>query len=298
MRLLRKLAPSLLGLATALAQAPRAAAQPAQPAGPTEDELAQARDLFREGSKLAEAGNWEGARDRFARSLKLKYAAITLYNLGIADQETGHPVAAIECFNAFLAQPPEPATQPYTEAVRAALKTLEGRVPRIDVDLRPAGAPGVVLWIDGRAMPAAAGPQVMDPGRHEVVVSAPGFFDVRQTTWLVEGARANLALTLTPRPPPPPPPSIALPAALAAGGLACAVAGGVTFGVGARNGLSAPVDPGSAKIMTAGAVVGGAGAIALGVGFVLLLRRTPAKPQAATVAPWASGSVGGAQVRF
>ncbi len=261
---LRKLAPSLLGLAMALALAPRALAQPtpAQPAPaqpPSEDDLTRARDLFREGSKLAESGDWEGARDRFERSLKLKRAALTLYNLGIAQQETGHLVSAVETFNAFLAQPPEPATQTYVDAVRGVVKQLDARIPRIEVDVRPAGARGLVLRIDGRDVPEGAGPRTVDPGRHEIAVAAPGLGDVHQTMWLVEGSRTSLALTLAPRVVRRLRRAITLPVTLAAVGIAGVVAGGVVFGVGARHGLDAPVDPGSAKLMVAGAAVEGAG---------------------------------------
>src|SRR3954466_12139883 len=101
--ILRKLAPPLLLLAM-VASGPRAHAQPV-------DDVAAARDLFREGSKLAEAGSWEAARDRFERSLKRKRAALTLYNLGIAQQETGHLADAIESYRAFLALPAEATTQ-------------------------------------------------------------------------------------------------------------------------------------------------------------------------------------------
>src|SRR5947208_2586858 len=100
---LPRLSLSVLALGVAVAVTPRAFAQPV-------DDVTQARELFREGSKLAEAGSWELARERFARSVKLKRAPLTLYNLGVAQQETGRMVDAIDSFRAFLAQPVEPGT--------------------------------------------------------------------------------------------------------------------------------------------------------------------------------------------
>src|SRR5271155_4606482 len=82
MVVVRKLGPCLLALSLALSRTPPAHADAAA-------DLGRARDLFLEGSKLSETGDWEGARDRFERSLKLKRAALTLYNLGIAQQEKG-----------------------------------------------------------------------------------------------------------------------------------------------------------------------------------------------------------------
>src|SRR5262245_2140059 len=117
---LRKLGPSCVAIAMALSVAPRAHAEPAPPA-PTADELNRARDLFLEGAKLSEAGKWEEARVKFEQSLAIKRAPLTLYNLGIAQAETGRPAAALESLRGFLAMPEEPATQPYVAQVKAAL---------------------------------------------------------------------------------------------------------------------------------------------------------------------------------
>ena len=282
----RMLAVPLLALAMVSAGAPRAEAQPAE-------DVARARDLFREGSSLAEAGSWEAARDRFERSLALHRAALTLYNLGIAQQETGHLVDAIESFRAFLAQPVEPSTQRYVEPVRATLAQLEGRVALVDVDVHPAGLGGLVLRIDGREVPRAPGPRRLDPGRHEIVAAAPGYCEAHQTAEVVEGAHATVALTLAPGAPPERI-GVALPAALTVGGLSLFVGGEVAFG----KGLSAPAGPGATRTMIAGNVVAGAGAVALGAGLVLLLTRAHPRAAKAAVAPWSDGTVVGARVRF
>src|ERR1700743_2319276 len=138
----RKLGPCLVALSLSLVGARGARAEGTP-------EVALARDLFMEGSKLSETGDWEGARDRFERSLKLKRAALTLYNLGIAQQETGHLVAAVESFHAFWAMRVEPATQSYVEPVRTVVVMLEARLPKVELDVRPPAA-GLVLRIDGR----------------------------------------------------------------------------------------------------------------------------------------------------
>ncbi|HVY47558.1 MAG TPA: hypothetical protein VHB21_16830, partial [Minicystis sp.] len=68
-------------------------------------DVAAARDLFNEATRYAAAGQWELARDRYQRSLTLKRAAITMYSLGVAQQNTGRLVEALESFRAFLAEP-------------------------------------------------------------------------------------------------------------------------------------------------------------------------------------------------
>jgi hypothetical protein len=291
--MLRKLALSLLALGVAVAVTPRASAQP-------EGDVAQARELFREGSKLAEAGSWEQARDRFERSIKLKRAALTLYNLGVAQQETGRMVAAIDSFRAFLAQPTEPATQHYVEPVRVVLGQLEARVGRLAIEVQPANLRGLVVRVDGREVPPAAGASMIDPGRHEIVAVAPGYAEARQTTTVAEGTRATLALWLAPAPvSPAPPPSVALPAALTVGGLALFAAGEIAFGAGARQGIGSPSDARSARTtMLAGNIVEGAGVLAAGIGIILFVTRAAAPAKKVAVSPWATGNVGGVKVRF
>jgi hypothetical protein len=288
----RKLAMSLVALAaltTVCAGTPRAGAQPAE-------DVVRARDLFREGSTLAEAGSWDAARDRFERSLAYHRAALTLYNLGVAQQETGHLVDAIETFRAFLAQPVEPATSRYVEPVRGALIQLEVRVAQVDVAVLPADLPHLVLRIDGREVPPAQGPRRIDPGRHEIVAVAPGYCEAHGSAEVVEGGHASVALTLAPGAPVQT--SAALPAALTVGGLALFVGGEIVFGAGVHEALATPPGAGATKMMVAGNVVGGAGAVALGAGIVLLLNRAHPRAAKAAVVPWSSGNVTGVKVQF
>ncbi len=286
--MLRKLACSLVLLALTTTTA-RLHAQPV-------DDTTAARDLFREGAKAAEAGQWEAARDNFARSLKHKHAALTLYNLGIAQQETGHFVDAVESFRAFLALPADPATQGYVEPVKTVITQLEARLVEIDLDVRPAGLKGLLLRVDGHDVRPAAGPQKMDPGRHEIFAVAPGFFEVRETTSVVEGTHTRIGVALLPSAPPPRP-SVALPAALGLTGLALFVGGEVAFGVGAAE-VAGNDTRGARDTVLAGNVVAGAGALAAGAALLVLLTRVTARPRPVAVAPWSAGSVVGVQARF
>jgi hypothetical protein len=290
MRVVRTLGPLLLTVALALSStAPARADLPA--------DIARARDLFIEGSKLSESGDWDGARDRFERSLKLKRAALTLYNLGIAQQETGRLVAAVESFRAFLAMPAEPATQGYVEPVRTVVAMLETRVAQVEVDVRPVGIPGLVLRVDGREATTTSGWRRMDPGHHDFTASAPGFCDAAVTESLAEGARSTVAIRLAPSALAPSP-SVKLPIALAAGGVALLVGGGIALGVGAAGGLRTPQDGGAPKVMLAGGIAEGAGAVALGAAALVLLMRVAPRAQKAAIVPWASGPAYGVAVRF
>src|SRR5689334_6994430 len=91
-------------------------------------DVAAARDLFMEGSRLADKDLWADARDRFERSLALKRTALTLYSLGVAQRNTGKLVEALESFRAFLAEASTPATKPYEAPARSALDALSTRI--------------------------------------------------------------------------------------------------------------------------------------------------------------------------
>jgi hypothetical protein len=303
--MVRRLLPSLLGLALALTTA-RGQAEPVtmgetpkppvRAAPDSTPDLGRARELFVEGSKLAEAGDWEGARDRFERSLKIKRSTLTLYNLGIAQQETGRWVAAIESFRAFLAQPVEPATAGYVEPVRTVLSMLEARVPRVEIEVRPPGVQGLVVRIDGREIQKAEGWKIIDPGHHDFAASAPSFYEVYRTTSLVEGTTTTVVLPLQPLAPLPP--STTLPAALAGVGAALLLGGGITIGIGAGGALRSPPQPGSTRILVAGGIIEGAGAVTLGAAALSLLTRGQARPARAALAPWVSGRMAGVTLRF
>jgi hypothetical protein len=68
------------------------------------------------------------------------------------------------------------------------------------------------------------------------------------------------------------------------------------IGIGARAGLSRP-DKSATNTLLAGSVVGGVGALVLGVGIWLLVRRAP-RVAGASLSPWFDGRVGGVQASF
>ena len=264
------------------------------------DDVSAARDLFREGAREALAGHWDAARDRFQQSLKHKRAALTLYNLGVADQETGHLADAIDSFTAFLAEPVEPTTQGYVEGVVAAVAQLEQQVGHLELDVRPADLPGLAVTVDGHDA-SPRGDRRLDPGTHEIVVTAPGYFEQRERTSVAPGKRTVIAISLPPDTSLPP--SMAgrrgMATALGLGGLALFIAGETVFAVGARDAATAPAGASSGTgTMVAGNAIAGAGALAAGAAIFLLLTPRPTRARSVSLALWSAGSVFGAEGRF
>ena len=118
---------ALLVVALLSAAAPRSAS--AQSAA----DVAAARALFLEGTRMGKEGRWKEAQALYARSLLRKPSAITRYSLGVAQKETGHLVDALSSFRAFLAEPLTPVTTPYAAAAAAAIVELEGRIGRVTI---------------------------------------------------------------------------------------------------------------------------------------------------------------------
>jgi hypothetical protein len=271
-------------------------------------DLSAARAAFMEGTTFARSKRWVDACDRYALSLKLHPAALTLYSLGVAQREAGRLVAARSTFEAFLAEPVTPKTQAYTAPARAAIAELGTRIASLAVVLAPAGAGVTSMSLDGVGLLPGTFTErrAMDPGTHEVVAQAPGRLDGHGRVTLVEGGSATLTVTLLPLPasvagPPrgpadrlaapaaPWPP--ALPFALFGVGGA-ALAGGVALGLvglsdarGAPSGTSPEANDARAKGL-AGDVLAASGIAVVGVGLVLFLvqqtRPLPAKARGFT----------------
>ncbi|WP_437337300.1 PEGA domain-containing protein [Sorangium sp. So ce394] len=289
-------------------------AAPAPAAAQSAADVAVAREIFIEGSEFAKQGRWEEARERYERSLAIKRAPITLYSLGVAQQQTGQLVEALESFRAFLVEPSAPATKEYEKLARQAVQELERHVAGLDLRLSPDGVAGVVVKIDGVEVPAAAldRPRPVNPGNHVVTVSAPGYREARRSVAAAPGSRVVVMLTLerdAPAPGASTPGASAgprafsaealpggaahgaapdaatvrvVPIVLLAGGLTT-VAAGVAIGLlGVASASDAPTRDGDAADAAraqalAGDIVAGAGLLAAGAGvLVLVLDRGPA----------------------
>jgi hypothetical protein len=286
-----------------LGTAPRAAR------AETPADIAVARDLFREGSRHAQRGAWDEARENFERSLALRHAPLTLYSLGVAQKNLGLLVEATESFYAFLAEPSVPATRPYEAPARAAIAELEGRLAHITLTVTPPDVEGLRVRIDNEEVARAAlgVPRPINPGDHFLAVSANGHRPVSQRVHLSDRETQKLVVTLepfalaprpepaaptlAPRPLPPivasPPPLSEPPSAVgpwllvAAGALAAA--GGLWVSTDAIASDTPGGDDRSARRRAlAGQTMTFGGLVALGTGVGILLSRpsTPASPAA------------------
>jgi hypothetical protein len=170
----------------------------------TESERAAARQLFHEGDELQRAGKFVEALDKFQRAQQVFSAPTNVLRIAECDAALGHLVASAEAYRALVRTPLPPgspaAFQAAVDQARGELAQVEPRVPRLVIELDPAGAPGPALEIDGQAVPAAllGEPFPLDPGAHDVRVSASGFVSAHQSVVLKERETRSLPVVLRP----------------------------------------------------------------------------------------------------
>ena len=142
---------------------------------------AQTRDpivaeaMFEAGRQLYHAGDYVGARAKFAEAARLDPTAGTLSNLAATEEKLGMAASAWQSWRAALDY--VPAQEKVRRAsIAAKIKALEPVLARLTLRLAPTAPPGTEVRRDGVLLgPAAFGIALpVDPGKHEIVVSAPG----------------------------------------------------------------------------------------------------------------------------
>jgi hypothetical protein len=272
------------------------------------EDQAAARTLFNGGRELLKARQYADACPKFEAARKLYASAGILLNLGDCYEHLGRTASAWTEFGEALAVAQR--TGRLTEASEAAKRqaALEPTLSLLTVRVaRP--TPGLVISRGGAELASAAwGAAIpLDPGRHELKASAPGYepwsksvtisaserisIDVpelkaRPTEALMRG---NGAAILDREPAPPSKErSTTLEWALIGGGAVLGLAGGalmIVESIRAQNAADGETWD-SAKALwivgLAGAAVGG---ISVGVGVALLSTSPETTPASASIAP-------------
>jgi hypothetical protein len=134
-----------------------------------------AETLFEQGRELLAAGKLVEACDKFAESQRLDPAVGTLLNLGDCYARRGKTATAWATFK-LAASTARSANQPQREKLaQARVAELELAVPILSISI-PHELPGLEVRRDGIVAGRAewSSPIRLDPGDHEIVVSAPG----------------------------------------------------------------------------------------------------------------------------
>jgi hypothetical protein len=212
---------------------------------------ATARTLGQEGHDALDKKDWATAADRFSRANAIISAPTFLVGLAQAQVGQGKLVSALEAYNRALREglprnPPAAFVRALEEA-KSGLDALTPRIPFVIIDVKGPAAAAAKVTIDGVAVPTAAlgMRRPVDPGRHQVVVEAPGFATTQKAFEVAEGKVANVTV----EPPPSAAPAAATPTVAAP-----------------PPAPTPPADHGPSGRKVAGFVVGGIGLASLAVG--------------------------------
>ena len=138
------------------------------------EDVAAARSLGTEGTRLADAGDCNGAIAKLEAAEKLYHAPTTLDRLGECQVSVGRIVAGTESLNRVVREPLAANAPPvFLAAQKRAQKALAAALPRIGkskVHVDGAPADKVSITVDGVPVPSALldTDRPTDPGTHEV----------------------------------------------------------------------------------------------------------------------------------
>ena len=193
------------------------AAVVAQPAGGRE----QAEQFFRAGERAFKNNSFQAAAEMFERAYStlplpaIAFSAAQAYRLQFAlDGDPAKLKRAVKLYEAYVAQ------EPKGKRVGDAAKLLAELRPRLD-ELERKGkvaemptqsdattimvttttdVAGATMAIDGGKPEALHAMRAIEPGRHKVVVSAPGYFAAERSKEVLKGVPNVVEIELKPRP--------------------------------------------------------------------------------------------------
>jgi hypothetical protein len=155
--------------------------------------------------QLADAGKCPEAIEKLSRAESLYHAPTILGRLGECQVSVGQIVLGTENLNRVVReQLPANAPKAFKTAQERAGKVLETALPRIaylTVIIEPQDAKPAVTVSGSVVAGALIGVErPTDPGKREVVATAPGYLEAKTEVELAEGAHQTVTLKLTPDP--------------------------------------------------------------------------------------------------
>jgi hypothetical protein len=145
-------------------------------AAPTAQEVALAETLFRDAQRAMKAGNYAEACPKFAESQRLDPAVGTLMNLAACHEAAGQLASAWAEFTDAAAWAKREGRADRLKVLEDRLKQIEPRLSTATVVVTATTAE-LSVELDGSLIgrPAWNTPMPINPGRHKLRVSAPGF---------------------------------------------------------------------------------------------------------------------------
>lgn len=147
-------------------------------AAPSAQEVALAETLFRDAQRAMKAGNYAEACPKFAESHRLDPAVGTLMNLAACHEAAGQLASAWAEFTDAAAWAKREGRADRLKVLEERLKQIEPRLSTATLVVSATTAE-LSVELDGSLIgrPAWNTPMPINPGRHQLRASAPGFKD-------------------------------------------------------------------------------------------------------------------------
>lgn len=152
------------------------------PAAHAQSNTALAEQLFLDGQKLMEAGDYAAACPKFADSQRLDPALGTLMHLASCHEKAGRTATAWSEFTDAAALAHKANQVERENFAHSHASALEGQLQKVIIEL-PRPPEGTTIRLDGNILPTGVlGTEIpLDPGDHTLEVSAPGKKTWRQS---------------------------------------------------------------------------------------------------------------------
>ncbi len=156
---------------------------------------AAAEALFREGRAAADAHDYRLACQKFHESHRLDPAPGTALNIADCEEKLGHIATAWTLYQEVTQR--LPARDERSAIAKSRVQALEPRLPKLSIRLAPGSPAGTRVTRDGVELKAGSLDTELpvDPGKHLVVVEAPGHARAELTIELAEKDRKRVEVS-------------------------------------------------------------------------------------------------------
>jgi len=138
-----------------------------------------AQALFEEGRKDLDRGDYEAACKKLRASWDASDALGPLLNLADCEEKRGKLATALALWQKGSERLAQRSNDERAEIAKRHIEDLEERAPRISISLAPSAPKASRVSVDGAEVSELPASIPVDPGAHEVVVTAKGFEDSR-----------------------------------------------------------------------------------------------------------------------